>query len=503
MNEIDPAITELLERARPARPMAERDWEDVLRRSRHGRRRRFPVPTRGLLLAAAVLIGLAAAAQAETGVFPFATNHTSGPGLTQRRRVDSIDQAIHFGILAGLPHGATRRISSVTWTSAARMARTFGGSAAAYPPRAGVVVVRGPFSIPLNLQGCAQIPHACPAPIGDWAWLAYSVQPPPRTAPMPRSPDVRLLRAAPAGTPLPHLGLLGHVRKASVPPPPASAVDSQHQGTFTVVTRRGRTLTEAAVQCVYAATGYTTPLCAALAQYDAYLRSPHPDDRIPAAGDWTRISGTLGGWRGNLVVTTDRLSRAPAQLRAAITAGLAATHGSPITRVPAALPCVRNPIACVRSAPVRIHQVVEALNRHGLGVRRIAIGHIPACYRRLIPPGLHIAGAATNAGRPQVATRGYVLTMTFDRAVAFAILQPLRTALGRHWGVFVEGNTLTLLHPFFAPTLPHHMAYYLRHRGHALELAVRRLQMQLLRHRGEDHVGRIVAKVMHRLTTAG
>jgi hypothetical protein len=501
VNEIDPAITELLERARPAPPAAERDWEDVLRRSRRGHRR-FPVPMRGVLLAAAVLIGLGAAAQAETGVFPFATNHTSShPGLiTHRRRVESVDQATHFGILAGLPHGMPRRISSVTWASAARMAQTFGGSVAGYPAGAGIVVVRGPFSIPLYLQGCAQIPYACPAPIGNWAWLAYSVQPPPKAGRMSRLPDVRLLRAAPAGTPLPRLGLLGHVRKELVPPTPATTVDSQHQGTMTVVTRRGRALTEAHVQCVYAATGYTTPLCGPLARYDAYLRTPHPDDRLPAAGNWTRISGDLGGWRGNLVITADRLSHAPAHLRAAITAGLAATHGTPITRVPAALPCVRNPIACFRSGPVKIHQVVEVLNRHGLGVRRIAIDQIPARYRRLVPSGLHIAGAATNAGSPQVATRGYVLTMTFERAVAFAILQPLHTTLGQHWGVFIEGNTLTLLHPFFAPTLPHPIAYY-GHKRDALIRDMHKMETQLLRHRDQNRVGRLIGKALHRLTT--
>jgi len=500
MNEIDPAITDLLERARPAQPVAERDWEDVLRRSRRGRRGRFQVPTRGVLLAAAVLIGLAAAAQAETGVFQFA-DHASSPRLTRSRRVDSVDQAIHFGILAGLPHDATRRISAVTWTSAARMARTFGGSAAAYPARAGVVVVRGPFEIPLYLQGCAQIPLACPAPIGHWAWLAYSVQPPPKAGPVAHSLNVRLLRAAPAGTPLPRLALLGHVRRQSVPAAPAAAVDRQHQGTLTVVTRNAGALTEARVHCVYAATGYTTPLCAALAGYDAYLRRPHPDDRPPAGGSWTRISGDLGGWRGNLVITADRLSHAPAQLRAAITAGLAATSGTPITRVPPALPCVRGPIACFHSRAVQIHQVVEALNRHGVGLRRISIDQVPARLRRLIPSGLHIAAAATNAGRPEIATRGYVLTMTFARPVAFTTLQPFHAALGQSWGVFVNANTLTLVHPFFTPLLPHPVTYY-RHKGRALAGALRREQMQLLEHRGQNHSGRLIDKTLHRLTTA-
>lgn len=165
MNEIDPAITDLLERARPARPVARDDWEDVLRRSRRGRRRRFPVPTRGLLLAAAVLIGLAAAAQAETGVFQFVTGHgPSHPGLARHnRRLESIDTALRFGILPGLPGGRSGGISAVAWTSGANMARAFGGAADHYPAAAGVVVVRGPFSIPLYLQGCIEIPHACPA----------------------------------------------------------------------------------------------------------------------------------------------------------------------------------------------------------------------------------------------------------------------------------------------------------------------------------------------------
>ena len=385
MNEIDPAITDLLERARPAQPVAERDWEDVLRRSRRGRRGRFQVPTRGVLLAAAVLIGLAAAAQAETGVFQFA-DHASSPRLTRSRRVDSVDQAIHFGILAGLPHDATRRISAVTWTSAARMALDIRRQRRRLPGpgrgRGGARAVLDP-TVSAGLRGDpARLPRA-DRPLGLARVLGAAAAEGRPGGPLSQ-------RAAPAGgpagTPLPRLALLGHVRRQSVPAAPAAAVDRQHQGTLTVVTRNAGALTEARVHCVYAATGYTTPFCAALAGYDAYLRRPHPDDRPPAGGGWTRISGVLGGWRGNLVITADRLSHAPAQLRAAITAGLAATSGTPITRVPPALPCVRGPIACFHSGAVQIHQVVEALNRHGVGLRRISIDQVPARLRRLIPP---------------------------------------------------------------------------------------------------------------------
>ena len=451
MNEIDAAITDLLERARPARPVARDDWEDVLRRSRRGRRRRLPVPTRGLLLAAAVIVGLAAVAQAETGVFRFITDHgPSHPGLARHnRRLESIKSALQFGILPGLPGGTPVGIRAVAWTSRARMAQAFGGGGGRYPAAAGVVVVRGPFSIPLYLQGCAEIPYACPAPIGNWAWLAYSVLPSPRTGPMSRVPNVRLLKAAPSGTPLPQLGRLGQVTEERLPPLGASTAEHQHQGTITLVTRSGSSLTEVRVHCGYTAGGYTTPLCTALATYTTYLRVAHPNDPLPATGSWTRVSGTLGGWRGNLVITPARLTRAPTPLRAALTNAIADTAGTPIRTVPAALPCVVNPIPCFQPHPATIHTVVAALNRHGVGLREIPAGSVPARYRGLIPARLHIVGAATNAGTPAVATRGYVLSMVLDHPAAFSIRQPFEKLLGNDWGVFLEDNALTLVHPYF------------------------------------------------------
>jgi hypothetical protein len=68
-------------------------------------------------------------------------------------------------------------------------------------------------------------------------------------------------------------------------------------------------------------------------------------------------------------------------------------------------------------------------------------------------------------------------------------------------GVFIQGNTLTLLHPFFAPTLPHPIAYY-RHKGDALIRDMHKMETQLHRHRDQNHVGRLVSKALHRLTTA-
>ncbi len=502
MSEIDPAITDLLERARPAQPAAGADWDDVLARSRRraGRRRRFPVPARGVLLAAAVLVGLGAVAQAETGVFEFVTNGsgTTRPAVHQRR-LESIDSAVYLGILSGLPHGVSRGISAVTWTSAAKMARVFGGHASRYPPAAGVVVVRGPFSIPLYLQGCVEIPYACPAPIGRWAWLAYSVLPSPRTGPMANLPNVRLLRAAPSGTPLPPMAGLGHVTAEYVPPGHAYTVVREHQGAIVVVMRRGERLTEARIGCVYGQHGYTTPLCGALARYDAYLRRPHPNDAVPAAGDWTRVSGTLGGWRGNLVITADRLGTAPPRLAAAITRDLASTHGVAIRHVPPGIDCVVNPTPCYRSVPTKIHKVIDVLNRYGLDVRRIPPGHVPASYLRLVPH-MHVEGAATNAGSAAVAARGAVMTVVFGHTLPSRLRSHLYDLLGRdrHWAVILDENVLTLYHPFYQPAPP-----ITKHRRTlaALHRAFRRYAAQVRRDKRLDRVAYAVIRGLDRLTT--
>ncbi len=84
MSEIDTEITELLECARLTPPDAAGDWLDVLARSRRAGPR-FRVPVRGLLLAAVLLVGVGAVAQAETGVFSFSSDRSSTNGHSQRR----------------------------------------------------------------------------------------------------------------------------------------------------------------------------------------------------------------------------------------------------------------------------------------------------------------------------------------------------------------------------------------------------------------------------------
>ncbi len=498
MIEIDPEVKELLERARPARP-APPDWEDVLRRSRRGRRRLFGVPMRGALLAAAVLIGLGAAAQAETGVFQFITDHHANPKAATDARVrKGLAEARDIDIVSSLPHGAAGAVSTVGAASAARMAATFGGPASRYPPRADVIVVHGPISIPLYLQGCATMPYVCPAPVGSWAWLAYAVLPSARTGPMARLPNVRLLRAAPPGTPFPALGRLGQVTVDHIPARDHETIVREHQGSIAVVARDGAALTEARVTCMYARQGYTLPTCAALARYVAFLRQPHPDETPPASGDWTRVSGTIGGWRGNLVITAASLAHAPAALRSRVTTGLAAVHGTRISRVPPGIDCVVNPIPCYRSIPTRIHKIVEAVNRHGLDEAVIPLAQIPPSYRRAIPATLTIDGAASNAGDPAaVKQRGAVFSMTFDHVAPDSLRQTFVKLLGRNWGVFVDENSVTLYHPFYFPKPPNtaHL------KGAALRRAFARYQAEYSRDERRDKVGYAILRGLDRLMT--
>jgi hypothetical protein len=454
VNEIDPAIKEFLTRARLTPPDATGDWAEVVCRAR--RRRRFPVPTRGLLLAAAVLIGLGAVAQAETGVFHFIgggdpTRQLSKPELLYIRDID----ATYRYILGGLPRGQVTRISLVPSTTPAKLARVFGGSAARYPARAGVVLIEGPLSIPLYLQGCQGIPDACPVPVGNWAWIAYLLLPSPKTGPMSGLPNARFVRVAPLGTPPPELQSLGRVRSGPAPDTDRTTVTRQHQGTLTLITSRADTLAESRVVCAYHHRAYTTQPCRALAKYVAFLHLPHPNDPTPTTGDWTRVSGSLGGWRGNLVITPKRLSGAPAALRAAVVRGLAATTGRPITKVPPPLTCVVNPIPCFHPTSSTLGAVMGAENHHGLDVRSIPVTAIPSRYRKLIPPDLKVIGAATNAGRASVTTRGYVFTIVFSSSAPFSIRQPFLNLLGGHWGVFPDVNILTLYHPFTPQRGPH------------------------------------------------
>jgi hypothetical protein len=458
VNEIDPAIKEVLTRARLTPPDATGDWTEVLTRARR-RRRRFPVPTRGLLLAAAVLIGLGAVAQAETGVFHF-IGRSSSTHSKRRALVPSapymrdIDATYGF-ILGGLPRGQVTKVALVPSTTAAKLAKVFGGSASRYPARAGVVLIEGPLSISLYLQGCQGIPAVCPAPVGKWAWIAYTVLRAPQAGAMSGFPNAHFLRVAPGGTPLPDLQGLGHVRPGPLDDTDRTTVTRQHQGTLTLVTRRAGALTEANVLCAYHHRAYATQICRALAKYVAYLRVPHPNDPTPASGDWTRVSGSLGGWRGNLVITSQTLGQAPAALRAAVVRGLAATDGRPITKVPPPLDCVVNPIPCFRSVPTTLEAVIGDENHHGLDVRTIRASAIPSSYRKLIPAGLEAIGAATNAGRPAVKARGYVFTIEFNHAAPFSIRQRFLNLLGRHWGVFPDENILTLYHPFTPSHGPH------------------------------------------------
>jgi hypothetical protein len=187
----------------------------------------------------------------------------------------------------------------------------------------------------------------------------------------------------------------------------------------------------------------------------AFLHLPHPNDPTPTTGDWTRVSGSLGGWRGNLVITPKRLSGAPAALRAAVVRGLAATTGRPITKVPPPLTCVVNPIPCFHPTSSTLGAVMGAENHHGLDVRSIPVTAIPSRYRKLIPPDLKVIGAATNAGRASVTTRGYVFTIVFSSSAPFSIRQPFLNLLGGHWGVFPDVNILTLYHPFTPQRGPH------------------------------------------------
>jgi hypothetical protein len=458
------------------------------------------VPARGVLLAAAVLVGLGAVAQAETGVFQFVTNGSGKPHRTPQVGLGPMNQAVYLAILSGLPREVSHGISAVAWTSGAKMAQTFGGPASKYPRAAGVVVVQGPFEIPLYLQGCVEIPYACPAPVGRWAWLAYSVLPPPKTGPMAHNPNVRLLRAAPSGTPLPHLAGLGHVTAERVPAGDADTVTREHQGAIVVVMRRGQVLTEARIRCVYARTGYTTPLCGALARYDAFLRKPHPNDAVPPAGDWTRISGTLGGWRGNLVITADRLSSAPPRLAGAITRDLAATHGIAIKHVPPGIDCVVNPTPCYRLTSTRIHRLVEALNRHGLGDATIPIAQIPARYRALIPAGLTVEGAATNAGDPAAVKRRIgVFSLTFDHAAPASLTQAFKRLLGPSWGVLRISNSVTLLHPYYRPGRVNWAQY--RHRPRALRRANLRWRTVSARDVRLDAPAIAIVRILSRLMT--
>jgi len=117
-------------------------------------------------------------------------------------------------------------------------------------------------------------------------------------------------------------------------------------------------------------------------------------------------------------------------------------------KVPPAMDCVVNPIPCYHSVTTTIATVIEVENHHGLGTRRIAPSAIPSQYTQLIPSSLRIVAADTNAGLPSVARRGYVLSIQFATTAPDSLRDPFVHLLGRHWGVFVDTDILTLYHPF-------------------------------------------------------
>jgi hypothetical protein len=501
VNEIDPGIKDLLERARPARPAAGAGWEDALRRSRRGRGRLFGLPTRGaILLAAALVVALGAVAQAETGVFRFDGRDSARHRQADReRRLNLVDEAAYGSIIAGLPRGQVTGISVIGSTNAVRISRVFGGSARRYARRAGVVVMKGPFTIPTYLQGCQGTPAICPVPVGHWAWLAYEVLPMPRKGPMAGLVNARWIRVAPMGTPYPHVARLGHViREHYFPTNFKYVAVRQHQGTLTIVVRKGARLTLSPLACVYSDNRYTAPVCGALARYVAYLGQPHPDESVPDTGDFTRVSGDLGGWRGNLVLTPQSLGQAPPALRAAVERGLASLHGRPIKTVPGGIDCVVNPLPCYRPIETTTHRVIEAINRHGYDLRRIQPSEIPARFTAHLPAGAHITGAATNAGEPAVARRGYTLSIEFDRNIRFSARVPYERQLGRKWGVFVDENLITFYHPFYRTlSLPK-----LAGLGPRKKLRVlRQFQATVRRNGKRNHYGYLLIRTLDQLTT--
>ena len=138
MNEIDAASGS----ARAGAPGAAGrrvDWQDVLRRSRRGRRRRLHLSARGVLLAAALMVGLGAVAQAETGVFQFIGGRSPRQRDQQDLRVFTVSDAAYGSIIGGLPRGQVTGISVIANTTTAKLASVFGVPARRYRELVGVV----------------------------------------------------------------------------------------------------------------------------------------------------------------------------------------------------------------------------------------------------------------------------------------------------------------------------------------------------------------------------
>ena len=130
----------------------------------------------------------------------------------QRRSLNTrlqITTALTLARLAAqsLPVNEISREDRVS-TTPGRIADLFGGRAGAYPPHPIVVGFRGPFAISTYPGDCKATPTVCPAPVGQWAYLAYIIDP----GIAPGKPaQIHWLYRAPIGAAWPDLARLGHV----------------------------------------------------------------------------------------------------------------------------------------------------------------------------------------------------------------------------------------------------------------------------------------------------
>jgi hypothetical protein len=258
------------------------------------------------------------------------------PATARSLRAEGRRATIFFlmsSVRGALPGGQIRAQDQIT-TTPARLVRMFGGTAGAYPRHPVVVVLRGPFTIPIYLQGCASTPAVCPAPVGRWAYFAYVTDPDAyHGGPVP-SGAITWLRKAPIGAPYPDLARLGHVRHESVHlvrHGRGTAVLRQHQGTMAVVMHRGSETATTHTQCIYRDWHYRPfDLCTGLSRYVAFRHTPRTDQTEPVGRRWALIEGSLGGWHGCVVLTPTALTDVPvriaSELRRALWAGRHSWH---------------------------------------------------------------------------------------------------------------------------------------------------------------------------------
>lgn len=260
---------------------------------------------------------------------------------TEGRRVTVL--FLTSSVRGGLPGDEIRAQDLVT-TTPASLVRMFGGTAGAYPPHPVVLVLRGPFTIPTYLQGCASTPTVCPAPVGRWAYFAYVINPDGyHGGPVP-SGAITWLRKAPIGAPYPHLARLGHVLHESVHlvrNGAGSAVLSQHQGALAVVVHRRSEAATTRTQCIYRHWHYRPfDLCTGLSRYVAFRHTPRTDQTHPSGPTWALIEGSLGGWHGCVVLTPAALTDVPlpiaSKLRRALWGGRQDWHRASATPTPTA-----------------------------------------------------------------------------------------------------------------------------------------------------------------------